>query len=105
MKWRENWGKSFGTIGYQLATGKSMGLAYDKVGMVYKQDWMCGTSAEGTAATDTSACPKKYASATVSAASTATTWGANATVFYVAVSVWSAGTAGPSVASGTFGSA
>lgn len=105
MKWRENWGKSFGTIGYQLNTGKSMGLAYDKVGMVYQQEWMCGDTTVSAAATDTSACPKKYAVASVSAAGATSSWGANATVFYVAVSIWSAGTAGPSVASGTFGSA
>jgi hypothetical protein len=82
LKYRDAWGKSYGTIGYQSTASAS----YKAMGAVYTDLWQCGT----TTGTTTGACPMNY-SATNSAqlAGTPEPPSVNTVKFYVAVSLWS----------------
>jgi len=80
LKFRPGFGKSYGTIGYELASGNAN---YAKMGAVYQAAWQCATT------TAAGACPKTYTGVTASAAGTETgTVVANTVKFYVAVSIW-----------------
>jgi len=86
LKYRDAWGKSYGTIGYQATSAAS----YKAMGAVYKDLWQCGT----TTGTTTGACPMHYSAATAAVAGTGAAPTANATTspgvrFYIAVSLWS----------------
>jgi hypothetical protein len=84
IKYRNGWGKSFGTIGYSDAgtTGWN-GLA-----QVYNQQWQCSHSGTGTTflvtPSATTACPATY----TAIAGTLGTAANNTVNFYVAISVW-----------------
>lgn len=84
IKYRNGWGKSFGTIGYSDAgtTGWN-GLA-----QVYNQQWQCSHSGSGSTfavtPSATTACPATY----TAIAGTLGTAANNTVNFYVALSVW-----------------
>jgi hypothetical protein len=80
IKYRKDWGKSYGTIGYEDTTANA---DYAKMGATYNALWQCaGTTAGG-------ACPNVYTSASAIVGGTSAAPSANAVVFYVAISLWS----------------
>lgn len=88
MTYRDDWGKVFGTIGYQLTTGTA-NASWNAKGAVYNQAWQCSATTVTTPAPSaTTACPQKYTGATYAVVGTAGTPDANAILFYMAVSLW-----------------
>merc|ERR1711918_251240 len=81
LTFRDGFGKSYGTIGYESSTNTS----YSAMGAAYNPKFFC------TSAAVAGSCTAPYGSATVSSAGTAGTPVANATMLYVAISLWSAG--------------
>lgn len=79
LKYRKDWGKSYGTIGYENVSNAS----YSAMGASYNALWQCGTTTAG------GACPQKYTGASANLPGTAGAPTANAVTFYVALSLWS----------------
>lgn len=83
IKYRNGWGKSFGTIGYSNAST----TGWNGLGQVYNQLWQCSHAGTGSTfsptPTATTACPLNY-----TAIATSATPSDNAVYFYVALSVW-----------------
>jgi hypothetical protein len=81
LKYRDAWGKSYGTIGYESTANAS----FSAMGAVYKDLWQCGT----VTGTTTGACPMNYSTATAALANASVAPSVNSVKFYVAVSLWS----------------
>lgn len=80
IKYRKDWGKSYGTIGYEDTTANT---SYAKMGATYNALWQCAATTAG------GACPSKFTSASAIAQGTSGSPTANAVIFYVAISLWS----------------
>jgi len=80
IKYRKDWGKSYGTIGYEDTTANA---DYAKMGASYNALWQCAGSTAGAA------CPNKFTSNSAILGGTSGVKVANSVVFYVAISLWS----------------
>jgi hypothetical protein len=81
LTYRENWGKSYGTIGYEDSVANTK---WNAMGAAYNPRFYCiATSTAGS-------CQKVYSAATSVAAGTGTGT-ANGATLYVAISLWSSG--------------
>lgn len=89
IRYRESWGKSYGTIGWEATTVTD----WDKKGAVYDRTYYCGDSSALAAAITAGTCPaSQYSSmSSISVGTAAARTTANSVTFYVALSVWSEG--------------
>jgi len=99
LRYRNGWGKSFGTIGYDGST--------DQMGDVWNYKWTCAAaSTVATAVSATSQCAPTYTTASAGVAATATsTTAANAVKMISAVSLWSTGNTATTPLAQTFATA